>query len=65
MPDRIHSSHDSAVQAELAWYHLRGLRCPWEKVYRGGRDVTDDDPSTWPWPWSMYYAEGWRPWQPE
>ena len=24
---------------------------PWRRVYDGGRDITDQDPSTWPWPW--------------
>lgn len=42
-------------------YHERGERAPWERVWLEGRDITDEDPSTWPWPWSKYYALGWRP----
>lgn len=65
MPDRIYSNHTNPLaEWELEFFHSRGERVPWEKVYAGGRDVTDQPPETWPWPWSRYYAEGWRPWMP-
>lgn len=31
------------------------------RVWSNGRDVTDDDPRSWPWPYSDWYAQGWRP----
>lgn len=45
------------------WYHERGERAPHERVYWDGVDITDSvPPDEWPWPWSMYFASGWRPW---
>ena len=31
------------------------------RVWSNGRDVTDEDPHTWDWPYSDWYAQGWRP----
>lgn len=31
------------------------------RVWADGRDVTDEDPSTWHWPYTEYWAQGWRP----
>lgn len=28
----------------------------WTRVWRDGRDVTDEDPSTWPYPWNTAEA---------
>jgi hypothetical protein len=47
--DRYIYPHSTA-SAEA--YRDLGLIPPWERVYRSGRDVTDEHPSTWPWPWS-------------
>lgn len=40
----------SAAPADA--YRDLGITPPWERVYKQGRDVTDEDPSTWPWWWS-------------
>jgi len=33
-----------------------------ERVWRNGQDITDTvPPEQWPWPYSMYYGQGWRP----
>jgi len=31
------------------------------RVWSNGRDLTDEDPATWEWPYSDWYAQGWRP----
>ena len=31
------------------------------RVWSNGRDLTDEDPATWGWPYSDWYAQGWRP----
>ncbi|MDZ4044696.1 MAG: hypothetical protein U1E32_02825 [Rhodoglobus sp.] len=31
------------------------------RVWHDGRDITDDDPATWGWPYSDWFAQGWRP----
>lgn len=31
------------------------------RVWFEGRDVTDEDPALWPWPWDQHWADGWRP----
>lgn len=31
------------------------------RVWRDVRDVTDGDPASWGWPYSDWYADGWRP----
>lgn len=46
-------------------YLSHGLIPPWLRVWSEGRDITNEPPETWPWPWSKYYAEGWRPYRPE
>lgn len=50
-------------QERVAQVYVRhGLMPPWERVWRGGVDVTETDPpEAWGWPFSKYYAEGWRP----
>ncbi|TPW78057.1 hypothetical protein [Schumannella soli] len=45
-------------------FHDRGERMSYDAVMLDGRDVTDElPPEQWPWPSSMYYASGWRPWR--
>lgn len=59
-------AHDGDHDAKV--WEAAGMSAPWNRVYRDGIDITDDDPSTWPWPFSAYYARGWRPglaWRPE
>lgn len=46
--------------AERMWLET-GVEPPWFSVWDNGYNVTDNDPATWPWPYSKYYAEGWRP----
>lgn len=31
------------------------------RVWSNGHDLTDLDPATWEWPYSDWYAQGWRP----
>lgn len=31
------------------------------RVWNDGHDVTDCDPAAWPWPYSEWWAAGWRP----
>lgn len=38
-----------------------GQHAPWTRVWSGGRDGTDEDPSTWPELFQRFHAEGWRP----
>jgi hypothetical protein len=33
------------------FYRQHGMEPSWTRVWRNGRDVTDEDPSTWVWPW--------------
>lgn len=40
-------------------YRAHGMIASSERVWRGGVDVTHEDPATWPWPYRMY-AEGGR-----
>jgi len=43
-------------------YIDHGMNPPWLRVWRDGVDITDAvPPEEWPWPWSMYYAAGQRP----
>jgi hypothetical protein len=44
-----------------ALYRAHGQHAPWTRVWSGGRDVTDEDPATWPALFQRFYAEGWRP----
>ena len=50
-----------AEDAVEAGFRARGERAPWQRVWSNGGDVTDENPAAWPWPWSAYYAQGWRP----
>jgi hypothetical protein len=36
---------------DLELCRAEGMEPAWTRVWRNGRDVTDEDPSTWPWPW--------------
>lgn len=31
------------------------------RVWSNARDITDEDPTMWPWPYSDWWAQGWRP----
>lgn len=31
------------------------------RVWCDGRDITDEDPRTWHWPYSDWFTQGWRP----
>lgn len=31
------------------------------RVWSDGHDITDHDPSTWHWPYTDWWAQGWRP----
>ena len=31
------------------------------RVWNNGHDITDDNPATWNWPYSDWWAAGWRP----
>lgn len=33
-------------------YREAGMEPPWTRVWDEGVDVTDQDPSTWPYPWN-------------
>ena len=33
-------------------YRDEGIEPPWTRVWDNGVDVTDQDPSTWPFPWN-------------
>jgi len=33
-------------------YRERGIEPPWTRVWDDGVDVTEQDPSTWPFPWN-------------
>jgi hypothetical protein len=52
-------AHDPAGDADA--YREKGVEPPWTRVWSRGRDVTDESPESWPWPWSKYWAAGWRP----
>jgi hypothetical protein len=43
------SRHDPDLED---FYRAHGMEPPWTRVWSNGRDVTDEDPSTWPWPWN-------------
>lgn len=53
------------AQPELS-YHERGMRAPFESVWRDGRDLTDTvRPADWPEPHrSNFFDLGWRPFIP-
>lgn len=38
------------TQAEIE--RRLGLEPNWLRVWRDGKDVTHEDPATWPWPWN-------------
>jgi hypothetical protein len=31
------------------------------RVWSSARDITDENPAAWPWPYSDWYEQGWRP----
>lgn len=31
------------------------------RVWCDGRDITDENPTSWQWPYSDWFAQGWRP----
>lgn len=31
------------------------------RVWSSGRDITDEDPRTWGWPYADWWEQGWRP----
>lgn len=31
------------------------------RVWHEGRDITDEAPTGWPWPYSDWWEQGWRP----
>jgi hypothetical protein len=57
-PSRGYPTHSSERAAQL--YRDAGMEPPWTRVWREGRDVTDEDPVTWPWPWSQPKQPGQR-----
>ena len=37
-----------------------GVEPPWLRVWKDGRDVTDEPPETWPYPWNPNKRPGER-----
>lgn len=46
--------------AEQMWL-ATGVDPPWWCVWADGRDVTDQAPESWPWPYTKMWVEGWHP----
>lgn len=49
-------SQDEGQRRVSGLYRANGLVPAWERVWDGGRDITHQPPSTWPWPYSDYVS---------
>lgn len=49
---RLFPDPDRIVGPIAQMYEAVGIAPPWERVWDGTRDVTNEPPESWPWPWN-------------